>query len=68
MERVGAAVERLTIFPRSGRLVPDDEAAEYREIFVQHYRVMYRVNGDDVEIAAIIHGARHLTDLPDPQE
>jgi hypothetical protein len=29
---------------------------------------MYRVNGDDVEIAAIIHGARQLTDLPDPQE
>jgi plasmid stabilization system protein ParE len=48
--------------------VPDDERGELREVFVSAHRIIYRIKGDDVEIAAIVHGARLLTDLPDPQQ
>ncbi|NJN52482.1 MAG: type II toxin-antitoxin system RelE/ParE family toxin [Gammaproteobacteria bacterium] len=55
--------------PRLGRRLPRVHArGELREVFVSGYRIMYRVNSDGVMIAAIIHGARRLSDVPDLQE
>jgi addiction module RelE/StbE family toxin len=58
--RIEVAVGRLTIFPRSGRIVPEFEQPDIRELIVQSYRIVYRLRGDDVEILTVHHGARLL--------
>lgn len=58
--RIESAAERLAIFPRSGRVVPEFERPDIRELIVQSYRIVYRLRGDDVEILTVHHGARLL--------
>ena len=53
-------VEQLQNFPRSGRIVPEDETGRYRELIVGNYRVVYRTEEDTVTIMTVIHGARLL--------
>ena len=54
------ASERLALFPRSGRVVPEDDSRSRRELIVGDYRLLYRVNAsiDEVEVVAFVHGAR----------
>ena len=63
-EQMFQATDRLALFPRSGQIVPEHKLDDVREIFVQSYRVIYCVNGDEVEILAVQHGARRLSDIP----
>lgn len=42
-ERILMATRRLSDFPESGRKIPEVEDNALREIIVQGYRVMYRV-------------------------
>ena len=53
-----AAVERLSEFPQSGRLVPELEGRHVRELVYGAYRVFYGV--DEV---AVILTVRHASEL-----
>lgn len=46
---VREAVERLTEFPHSGRIVPERRAQGYREVIVAPYRIVYSVVGGVAE-------------------
>lgn len=65
-ERVVLATRRLGEFPESGRKIPEAEDSAMREIIVQDYRVMYRVETAEVLILAVMHGSRNLNN-PDNQ-
>lgn len=60
VRRVFDSTDRLSICPRSGRRVPEFNRDELREIFVDRYRIIYRVTERSVEVAAVRHGARLL--------
>lgn len=57
-EKIVLATRRLRDFPESGRIIPETEDHKLREIIVQGYRVMYRLEADRVLILAIMHGSR----------
>ncbi len=59
-EKVVLATRRLKEFPESGRAIPEAEDKALREIIVQGYRVMYRLEADRVLILAVMHGSRDL--------
>lgn len=65
VERCIAASRALVANPRRGREVPELEDEHYREIFIYNYRMIYWVEKPEVKIAAVIHGARRLENLPD---
>jgi len=52
------AIERLEIFPESGRIVPEYNQKSIREIIFQNYRIIYQIKKDAVEILNIMHGTR----------
>ncbi|HUT02803.1 MAG TPA: type II toxin-antitoxin system RelE/ParE family toxin [bacterium] len=54
------AAEQLARFPRLGRIVPEVARDTVRELIVGNYRLIYRVQQDQVEILTIHHGARRL--------
>jgi len=60
LERLLDRVRSLAQFPDSGRIVPELQRDDMRELIVGSYRVIYRRKADVVEIATIQHGARLL--------
>lgn len=56
------AAEILEIMPYCGRIVPEFEDENFREVIYRNYRIVYRLIGDegDVEVLAVVHGARDL--------
>ena len=59
-ERIVLATRQLRDFPESGRMIPEAEDKTLREIIVQGYRVMYRLEADRVLVLAVMHGSRDL--------
>ena len=59
-QKVVLATRRLREFPESGRMIPEAEDPALREIIVQGYRVMYRLETDRVLILAVMHGTRDV--------
>jgi len=53
--------ESLNNFPKIGRVVPEQNNNNIRELFIYSYRLIYQIINPDVEIIAFIHGARDLT-------
>ena len=65
VERICAAVKRLEVFPRSGRVVPEIGQEDIREIIFGSYRIVYVVSEDEANILTVFHAARlpRLSDL-----
>jgi plasmid stabilization system protein ParE len=40
--------------------VPEFDQENLREVFASSYRIIYRVEGETVTIAAVVHGKRDL--------
>lgn len=56
---------KLEDFPNAGRIVPELDDEAFRERFVYSYRLIYRVQGSEVLVAAVVHGRRLLDPLLD---
>lgn len=56
------ATNKLETMPRSGRMVPEFENPELREVIYRAYRIVYRIVGEveDIEILSVVHGARDM--------
>lgn len=57
------AAASLDAFSERGRIVPELNQPNVRELLVQRYRLLYEVTPSDVHILAFIRGARDLTRL-----
>lgn len=59
------AVEQLTDFPESGRMVPEFGDPAIRELIRKPFRIVYRVNKEQrfVEIARVWHALRGTPDI-----
>lgn len=56
------ATAKLGIMPRCGRIVPELEGYDFREVIYQNYRIVYRIKekSESIEILAVVHGAREI--------
>lgn len=52
------SVDRLVLYPKSGRTVPELGDDDTREIMVGSYRIMYDKQGDLIRILTVLHAAR----------
>jgi toxin ParE1/3/4 len=57
-QKIVANTRKLATFPMSGRVVPEFGDEQIREVFAYSYRIIYRVEGETVTIAAVVHGKR----------
>jgi len=57
--RLFETTDRLQEFPRSGRVIPEIGNQSCREIIYGSYRIMYRLDDDEVWITGVVHGARN---------
>ena len=49
---------QIAAFPFSGRIVPESERDDVREVIEGLYRIIYLVESTQVQVVAVIHGAR----------
>jgi len=60
IEKIFEAVTRLTTFPELGRLVPEADRPDVRELIFHSYRIIYCLKNDAVFIVTVLHGSRDL--------
>lgn len=58
--RIFSAVEQLIQFPHSGRIVPERDESDIREVIVGRFRVVYRVKNELIEVATVFRAAREF--------
>jgi len=58
-----AAARSLRTFAERGRVVPEIDTPDIRELFIRSYRLIYQVTADRVFILAFVHGSRDLMAL-----
>jgi plasmid stabilization system protein ParE len=58
VERLINRSEQIAAFPRSGRMVPEYEIDEVRQVVEGSHRIIYLIKENQVEILAIIHTTR----------
>jgi len=63
-ERIIERTVSLETNPRLGAEVPEYGDDELRELFEHPYRILYRLDGENVQIVAIIHASRRLPTNP----
>jgi plasmid stabilization system protein ParE len=66
LDRIEDNVKQLDIFPERYRIVPELEKYGYflyREIIVDYWRIIYKIENDIVYIMLVIDSRRNLEDL-----
>lgn len=44
--------------PRAGRVVPEFEREDVREVFLRTYRIVYRIREDNIDVLTVFEGHR----------
>jgi plasmid stabilization system protein ParE len=63
-KRILSSIEKLPEFPYIGRIVPEYNNPDLREIIYQNYRIVYKISGNAVYLLLVIHGGRQLPKIP----
>lgn len=58
IERLVKRSEQIKAFPHAGRMVPEYEIDEVRQVLESFYRIIYLIKEDRIEVLAIIHTTR----------
>nr|WP_262984301.1 type II toxin-antitoxin system RelE/ParE family toxin [Nostoc sp. 'Peltigera membranacea cyanobiont' 210A] len=53
--------QQLANFPLSGRIVPEFETEQIREVIEGSYRIIYYIKPEQIDVLAVIHGAQEIT-------
>ncbi|GCA95837.1 type II toxin-antitoxin system RelE/ParE family toxin [Microcystis aeruginosa] len=60
MERLTRRSEQIANFPFSGRLVPEFETEQIREVIEGSYRIIYYIKPEQIDVIAVLHAARNI--------
>jgi len=64
VDRLTRRSEQSADFPLSGRRVPEYDLDRIREVMEGPYRMIYHLKPDQVEVIAVLHGARDALNRP----
>jgi toxin ParE1/3/4 len=60
VDRLTARSKQIARFPHSGRIVPEYDQADVREIIEGPYRIIYTLLPHQIDVVAVVHSAREL--------
>ena len=53
--------EQLADLPKMGRIVPEIEDSNIRELIIYSYRLIYEISSNRIEVLAITHGKQDFS-------
>ena len=59
VDRLTRRSKQIGRFPNSGRVVPESDHPQVREVIEGAYRIVYRIKEKQIDVIAVIHGAQH---------
>ena len=62
IDSIFSTTEKLIEFPQSGRMVPELDHEEIREITHGNYRIIYQISSENIEILTVRHGRQLLSE------
>ena len=62
-DKIFWSTEKLKEFPKIGRIVPELEKEDIRELIVYSYRLVYQIKENQILIIAVIHGKRQFENV-----
>lgn len=60
VDRLTRRSQQIAAVPLSGRRVPEYDMDQIREMIEGLYRIIYHIKPDQIDILAVIHGARNV--------
>lgn len=67
--RILEAVQRTALFPTSGRIVPEIDQSDIREVILENYRIVYRLGETTITILTVFESHRLIDQaLTDPTD
>jgi plasmid stabilization system protein ParE len=60
VDRITHRSEQIADQPLSGRRVPEYQAEDIRELIEKPYRIIYRIKANQIDVLAVLQGARLL--------
>lgn len=60
VDRITQRSQQIGDYPLSGRRVPEFDDDQVREVIEGSYRVIDRIQSSQIDVLAVIHGAREL--------
>lgn len=60
VDRITRRSEQIAAFPGSGRMVPEFDRTNIREVIEGPYRIIYSIEEENVDILAVVHGAQEV--------
>ena len=60
VDRLTRRSQQIADVPLSGHRVPEYDMDQIREVIEQPYRIIYHIKPDQIDIIAVIHGARDV--------
>lgn len=58
IDRLTRRSQQIANFPLSGRIVPEFNIEQIREIIEGQYRIVYYIKPDQIDVLAVIHGVQ----------
>ncbi len=58
VDRLTRRSEQIATFPRSGRIVPEVQDSDLREIIEGPFRIVYRILGERIDVIVVFHSSR----------
>jgi toxin ParE1/3/4 len=58
IKKIKSAIKHLEEFPNSGRIIPELNNPQIREVIILNYRVMYQMSKSEIHIFAVYEGHR----------
>ena len=58
--RIITTIKQLRQFPQMGRIVPEEQDKNLRELIYGNYRIIYRLQNKVIEVLTIHHSSRIL--------
>lgn len=62
IDRITHRTEQIVEHALSGRKVPEYDAEDIRELIEKPYQFIYRIKPDQIDVIAVIHGARLMSE------
>jgi len=60
VDRLTRRSQQIAEFPLSGRMVPEYEMTQIREVLEGPYRIIYYIKPGQIDVLAVLHGAQNL--------
>jgi addiction module RelE/StbE family toxin len=60
IDRLTRRSQQIADTPLAGRRVPEYDVDQIRELIEEPYRIIYHIKPDQIDVIAVIHGARNV--------